>query len=248
MATATGERRLATTPRNVAARLTALALVAALVGCSSDDDALPTEPPVQPRDTTTTIVATTVPATAVTPASAASTSTEMSTTAGPPTSSVVSAPVTATPTSPALTVAPSDEEAVRLLVDNTYRVWRECLRVIEECDTSAFGEYSVDPMLSDRTSRVEEWRADNIEVVNVDSYTFEILEIHLDFTIPYVLVCERDGAALVLRPPGEPEQIVDQSYFERVRELQLRRIGTQWKAEGFATREEVEGQVGALCS
>jgi hypothetical protein len=223
-----------------------LAAVALLAACNGDDDttsptsaaAISTSPVAPTTDANTP--STTSPATTTAPT--ASPTTTAATTTIPPTT------VPSTTAPPTSSVPLSDEEQVLALVENTYAVWRECLRDVPDCDGATFRAYFTGPLLANRLDLLEEWQANGYEVLAVDSYTYEVLEVNLDSVIPHVVLCESDGAAIVKRRPGEPDEVIDQRYVERIRELHLVHTPLGWRAEGFATREEVEGQEGALCS
>jgi hypothetical protein len=147
------------------------------------------------------------------------------------------------------TAAPrTDEEQALAVLEGTYAVWRECLRDVPSCDRSTFVEYFTGPLLANRRDLLDEWQANGYEVRSVDSYTYEVLEVSLDFAIPHVVVCETDAATLVQPSPDGTEVIIQEGYVERIREVHLAQTPLGWRAEGFATREQVEDEVGALCS
>ena len=204
-----------------------LAAVALLAACNGDDDttASTRESAVSASTVAPTTEVTTTEVT--TPPTAQSTTTAAQTTivlTGPTTSAPTTtvAPSTApTPTTnPSSSTSPtSDEERALAVIEGYYAVLRECARSIPTCDTSNFGDYLADEQRLISQQRIAEWQANSYEVVNGDSLTYEVLEVHLDFTIPYVLVCERDGSSLVERQPGEPDAVVEEGYFEKVREV-----------------------------
>jgi hypothetical protein len=237
-----------------------LAAVALIPACNADDDT--TSPTTSAA--VTVLVATTVDNT--TPVTAARGTTDPPTTeparTHPPTTAVTATPPSTvgpgvpstTPATPptsndqATTAPLSEEDRVLALLAGSYEVWRECVQSVQTCDDAVFNDYLANPQLDGVRQNIAEWKANFYEVINVEALTYEVLDVDLQFTIPYVLICERNGSALVERRPGEPERIVDEGYVEQIREVQLTQVAGEWRIEGYATRERVEDQVGALCS
>lgn len=258
MGASTGDRRVAWPHGSVAARVLIGLVVAVAAGssaCSGDDDTAPTEP-VDPRAPTsvaaTTVAATTVAPTTQTPTSKAPQTTVASSEAQegttPPTlpsSSQASAEPTSSPPSSA---GPEAEEAALAAVREAHTVWIDCIANLPACDPSAFDAYYAEPALSGVKDQVAEAQTNGYVVDNADQLTFEVLQVELEAFVPYVLVCQRDGSALIERREGQPDRLIEGGYNEKIREVQLERSGDRWRVKGYATRDEVAGQVGALCA
>jgi len=243
MAGTTGGWRSTPTSRHPIARAAAAVLAVSILGaCNGNGTTLPTEPPVQPRETTTTTIQ---PTTTTTPAPPTQPPMTIAVTP-PPTSGPPSTP--ATTASPAPTTLPlSDEQAALDAVASAHTAWVGCIATIATCDVTGFGDFFAEPALSGVRGQVVDAQAAGYVVEHADLLTYEVLEVDLEAFVPYVLVCQRDGSLLVERRPGEPDRVIEGGYNEKIREAQLERTAEGWRVRGYATREEVPDQVGALC-
>lgn len=222
-----------------------LAAVAMLAACSGDDDTTPsttTQPEVATSAVTPSMEAT-APPTSSTPTS----STAPVTTPNPPTTTATTVtPTTVAPPSVQATAAPAlntsvpgtEEDQALAVIEGAYRVWIECLESIAACDTSTFNAYVTHPQLGGDQETIAEYKANNYEVDNARSLTYEVLEVDLEFTIPYAVVCERDQSTVVQRVAGQPDRVIEENDVEQVREIHLVETPLGWRVEGFATRED----------
>ena len=131
----------------------------------------------------------------------------------------------------------TDEEEVLAVIEGAYRVWIECLESVAACDTSTFNAYVTHPQLAGDQETIADYKANGYEVDNAGSLSYEVLEMDLEFTIPYAVVCEKDQSTVVQRLPGEPDRIIEQNDVQQVREIHLAKTPLGWRVEGFATRE-----------
>lgn len=222
-----------------------------LASCNGDDTTLPSEPPVATASTSTTEpAAVSTPAPPVTsgaPETTAVETTEPGGTSVAPTSATGSTTTAQSPTSTLPSIDVDPVAAAIATVELQFELRRECVRDLPNCDTSTFEQVMVDPQLQGDRDQIAEWQAMGYVTEGAETLTFQVLEVHLDEIIPHLVICQRDGGQLIRRQAGQPDEIVDGGYDEKIREVHLVRRPDGWRVEGFATREEVPDRPGALC-
>lgn len=215
--------------------------IACLAACSGDDDALPTEPPVEPRETTTS-VGTVTPTTEFVPPT-----TDVPLTSVPSTSSPLSVAISTT-SPPTTATTDADVQAALAAVDGFYVRWRECLRDIPSCDPLVFAEVADPAAAADFAAQIADRQAEHQRAENVDSYTYSPTGTRRVEGRIVVTVCQRDAMTLYRQPPGEPELLMSEGFVSKLREWHVDPTGAGWRIVGAATIEEAIGVENDLCS